>query len=197
MDQLSPSDIRRIGDDPDVFEAFYREHVVKVRRFIARRVDDPFLVADLTADVFVAVIEASAGYRPDRGCPAAWLFGIARNVVADHVRRRARERRVAGRIAGRRLLDSDSIARIEEAIDAERDLRRVFRALGRLPERDRQLVELVALDGLSVTQAAAVLGVRPATARVRLHRGRTRVHAILSTNDTADSVVPLSAEVSR
>src|SRR5206468_1886418 len=39
--------------------------------------------ADLTADVFVAVIESAGSYRRSRGEPVAWLFGIARNVVAD------------------------------------------------------------------------------------------------------------------
>ena len=57
--------LRRIGRDPTAFEAFYRDNVEAVQRFIARRVDDPHLAADLTANVFLAVIEASerSGYR--------------------------------------------------------------------------------------------------------------------------------------
>ena len=55
--------LRRIGRDPTAFEAFYRDNVEAVQRFIARRVDDPHLAADLTADVFLAVIEASDTYR--------------------------------------------------------------------------------------------------------------------------------------
>lgn len=38
--------------------------------------------ADLTADVFLAAIESSGTYEPNRGAPAAWLFGIAQFVVA-------------------------------------------------------------------------------------------------------------------
>ena len=49
--------LRRIGRDPTAFEAFYRANVEAVQRFIARRVNDPHLAADLTADVFLAVIE--------------------------------------------------------------------------------------------------------------------------------------------
>jgi DNA-directed RNA polymerase specialized sigma24 family protein len=49
-----------IATDPDAFERFYREHVEAVQRFVARRVDDPYLAADLTADVFVAAIESAA-----------------------------------------------------------------------------------------------------------------------------------------
>lgn len=173
--------VHGIGSDPDVFEAFYRRHLDAVSGFVARRVTDPHRAADLTADIFLAAIDASGRYSTERGAPGAWLIGIARNVIADDVRQRARERRAVGRIRGRRLLDPDSIARIEERIDAERELRRVYDALGCLAERDRQLFELVALDGLTITDAAQVLGLKPPTARVRLHRARTRLQTQLAT----------------
>jgi hypothetical protein len=63
-----------------VFERFYREQVEMVQRFVARRVDDPYLAADLTADVFVAAIESARSYRRGRGEPTAWLLGIARTL---------------------------------------------------------------------------------------------------------------------
>jgi RNA polymerase sigma factor (sigma-70 family) len=85
------ADISDIGRDPDAFEAFYRQHLPWVRRFVARRVDDPHTAADLTADIFLAVIDSAARYDPSAGSATAWLAGIARHVVADHVRRRARE----------------------------------------------------------------------------------------------------------
>lgn len=181
MNHDTGQQVQGIGNDPELFEAFYRRHLDSVSGFVARRVTDPHRAADLTADIFLAAIDASARYSPERGVPGAWLIGIARNVIADDVRQRARERRAVGRIRGRRLLDPDSIARIEERIDAERELRRVYDALGCLPERDRQLFELVALDGLSITDAAQVLGVKPPTARVRLHRARTRLQSQLAT----------------
>ena len=56
-------ELAEITSDPDAFESFYRQHVEAVQRFVARRVADPYLVADLTAGVFVAVIE-SAGLLP-------------------------------------------------------------------------------------------------------------------------------------
>jgi len=83
------------------------------------------------------------------------------------------------RIEGRRLLDGAALARIEERLDAERESRRLHRAIAELPEDDRALLELVSLDGLSTADAARVLGVKPATARVRLHRSRARVTARL------------------
>jgi len=172
---------RDIASDADVFEAFYRAHLESIRRFVARRVSDPQLAADLTSDVFLAAIDSAHGYRPARGTPSAWLHGIARRVVAGEVRRQATERRAVGRLAGRRTLDVDSRHRIEERIDAEREARRVFAAIGTLPSRDRAVLELVAVDGMSIGEAAEALGLSPGTARVRLHRARRRLDQALPT----------------
>src|SRR4051794_15724815 len=87
---MRPDEVPRIGRDPATLEAFYREHVEAVQRFVARRVDDPRLAADLTAEVFLAAVEAAPSYRPRRGAPGAWLGGIARPVVASEHRRARR-----------------------------------------------------------------------------------------------------------
>src|SRR3954467_15399521 len=105
--------MRQIAHDPAAFEAFYREHVETVQRFVARRVADPHLAADLTAEIFLAAVDSALSYCPERGVPQAWLIGVARHVVAGEFRRQSRDRILAGRISGRRLLDPDSLGRIE------------------------------------------------------------------------------------
>jgi DNA-directed RNA polymerase specialized sigma24 family protein len=75
-------DIADIGHDPQALEAFYRTYIEQVERFVARRVTSPQDAADLTADVFLEAIESCHRYRADRGMPSAWLYGIARHVVA-------------------------------------------------------------------------------------------------------------------
>lgn len=194
--QTPYSPLTRIGHEPDAFEAFYRDHVEAVQRFVARRVDDPHLAADLTADVFLAAIDSVHTYAPDRGPVIAWLYGVGRNTIAAEVRRRSRELHAARRISGHRLLDPASLGRIEERIDAERESRRLYRALDGLNEDDRKLLELVALDGLSVADAARSLGVKPATARVRLHRSRARITSTLRRSEPDPGpVVALTPEV--
>jgi RNA polymerase sigma factor (sigma-70 family) len=190
---MRPDELPRIADDPDTFEAFYREHVEAVQRFVVRRVADPHLAADLTAEVFLAAIDAAPTYRARRGEPAAWLFGIARNVVSSEHRRAARERRAHGRIEGRRLLDSDDIARMQDRIDAAARARDLYAALAGLPEGERAVFELTALDDLTPSQAAAVLGIRPVTARVRLHRARSALRGRLFHDDTHTMTRPMEA----
>lgn len=169
------NNVCRIGTDPDLFESFYREHVEAVQRFVARRVDDPHTAADLTSDIFLTVIEAAASYNPRLGPPRAWVFGVARNLVSMELRRRARETRAYGRLGGRRVLEPDALERALERIDAERESRRVHRLLDELTPGLRAVFELVAVDQLSVSDAAAVLDITPGTARVRLHRARRQL----------------------
>jgi RNA polymerase sigma factor (sigma-70 family) len=192
--RLARGDLSRIARDPAAFEAFYRCHVVTVTRFVARRVADPNTVADLTAEVFLAVIGSAHTYRPSRGTELAWLHGIARNVVAGERRRAAHELRTASRIAGHRLLDGDDIVRLEERIDAESAGRAACLALTRLPEEERAVLELVAIDGLPVKEAAAALGIRPGTARVRLHRARRSAQEALGQPASVTGNPPLPME---
>jgi RNA polymerase sigma factor (sigma-70 family) len=174
------SDLARIAHDPDAFEAFYRRHVESVQRFVARRVHDPYLAADLTADVFLTAIDSAHSYRPSQGAPIAWLFGVARNVVAAELRRSARERSAASRVpASAELVEPDDLARLNERVDAEAEARRLYLAMDRLPAGERAVLELVALDGLAVREVARALGIRPTAARVRLHRARKQMQSEL------------------
>lgn len=156
-------------------EAFYREHIEAVQRFVARRVESPEDAADLTAEVFLAAIHASRAYRGDASVPRAWLYGIARRVVASHHRSTARALRAVGRIDAKELLDDDATDRIVARIDSQRAAREVYRSVAALPERQRAVVELVAVDGLSLTEAAAALGISAGNARVTYHRARQRL----------------------
>jgi RNA polymerase sigma factor (sigma-70 family) len=173
-----------IGTDPAAFTEFYRAHVAEVTRFVTRRVADPHLAADLTAEVFLAAIGAAAGYRGSAGGPRTWLYGIARNVIAAEFRRSARERQAAGQIAARRLLEPDDVGRLIEQIDASRQVRRLHEDLRALPDGERAVIELVSVDGLTIAEAAAALGIRPVTARVRLLRARRSLRSALAQQTT-------------
>jgi RNA polymerase sigma-70 factor, ECF subfamily len=176
---METQQLDRIGTDPEAFEAFYRENVEGVQRFVARRVDDGERVADLTAEIFLAAITAAHTYDRRLGPPQAWLYGIARVTVAAEGRRRGRERAGIERVRGSALIGEDDIAAMDARIDAAARSRELYAAMGQLAEGERTVLELVVLDGLSVSEAAAVAGVRPVTARVRLHRARRKLRAAL------------------
>jgi RNA polymerase sigma factor (sigma-70 family) len=168
-----------LGRDPEALAEFYRRHVGRVVGFAARRCTRPADVADVVAETFVELIGSSTRFDPRRGSADAWLFGIAAHVAAAHARRERRQRAVARRVAGHTLLDGDDHERLAARIDAERLAPELSRALARLRPRDRELVQLVDVDGLTAPDAAAALGIRAPAARMRLTRARRRLRATL------------------
>jgi len=165
-------DVRAVGTRPDQLDAFYREHLPFVRQYVARRLEDPGDVADVTADIFLRVVRSAASYRAQLGPPRAWLTGIARNAVAEHQRVGAQRDATVRQISGRRWLDEDSADRIVQRVSAEADARALLKLIAGLPTALRSVVELVAVDGLAVTEAAAILEISAGAARVRYHRAR-------------------------
>jgi RNA polymerase sigma-70 factor (ECF subfamily) len=165
------------GPDSAGFAAFYEQQFDAVLGFVTRRVDDPHLAADLTADIFVAALEGAHTYDARRGAPIAWLYGISRNVIHAHFRGSAREQQAVARICGRRLLDDQDVNTIEARIDAARAARQMAAAHAALSDPLRGVLDLVALDGLTIREAAHALGISSTTARVRLHRARKALRA--------------------
>ncbi|HZD71117.1 MAG TPA: sigma-70 family RNA polymerase sigma factor [Actinomycetes bacterium] len=180
----------RLRADPGAFVAFYDRHVDQVVRFAARRLRNPEAVADAVAAVFVELFETVDRYRPHRGTAIGWLYGVARNVVAEQQRQASRQARMVAKLSGRALIDTDAYADLEARIDAEAATRRLYQAMNTLSERERAVLELVALEQLTVSQAAAVLGIRAGTARVRLARARRRLRGLLDQKPPPANLAP-------
>ena len=178
-----------IAAGPGFLPEFYRRHVAKVTGVGARRFSTPEDVADFVANVFLEVLRSAGSYDPRRGDAVAWLYGLAGNVAAGMRRQQRRSTDAEHRLAGRSLLDADDYARVEERIDAASALRRAYEAMQQLPDQDRRLLELVAVDGLSTGEAANALGITAVATRVRLVRARARLRARL---DAADQPLPTS-----
>jgi RNA polymerase sigma factor (sigma-70 family) len=157
------------------FERLYRANVDAVTAYFARRTTDPHVVADLTADTFVAVITGFGSFDSSKGTARAWVFGIARRVYASYCESYRHQQNKMQRLAGRRDLEPDQVEELLARIDAERAGRQLVTGLAALPDRDRAVVELVDLAGLRPNEAAAALGLAPGTARMRLMRTRARL----------------------
>jgi RNA polymerase sigma-70 factor (ECF subfamily) len=101
-----------------------------------------------------------------------WLLTVALNHSRNHRRRLARDRALVERLPP----PGQSAPPSESSSPGWRDIRR---ALDALAESDRELVLLVAWDGLTPAQAAGVLGLTSTAARTRLHRARIRLADLL------------------
>jgi RNA polymerase sigma factor (sigma-70 family) len=175
-----------IPSDVVAFETFYRRYMERVTAFAARRCSSADDVADVVAQTFVRLLDAAERYDPERGEPAAFVFGIAANVVRDVHRHAGRRRALISKLSGCDLLDDDDVERIEAAIDASREAPAVHAALDALPAGEQEMLRLVA-GGHTPGQAADELGISPGAGWTRLSRARQRLRSHVSNPRRSES----------
>jgi RNA polymerase sigma-70 factor, ECF subfamily len=160
--------------DPHVrFEQLYRAHADRVHAFALRRTTAS-AADDVVAEVFL-IAWRRLHQVPDR--PFPWLLGVARRVLANRRRGEGRASALQVRLAQARRFDDASMH--VDAVDQG-----VLSALAALGERDRELLMLIAWEGLDQAEVAHVLGLRRGTVAVRLHRARQRFAAALAAQET-------------
>ena len=159
--------LRRSVADPAAFEPLVERHTQALYAYLARRL--PALADDLLAEVWLAAYAGRATFDPDRGPARGWLFSIARNTVNNHLRR------PAVLPLGYESAEDGTWEAVDARLDAQRAAPALRDALRSLPILERELLLMVALDGLSPTEAAAALDIPAGTARSRLHRARARL----------------------
>jgi RNA polymerase sigma-70 factor (ECF subfamily) len=167
------------------FESVFRDHFAAVYGFIAGRVGRA-LAEDLAAEVFVTAYRRRATYRPERGAPRAWLYGIAANVVRAHWRDEQQLLELDARIARDSLgpLPAGQFAdAADERVITAALVPRIAGALAALSPEQREVLLLHAWGDLSHEEIAASLGIAQGTARSRLSRARTALRAQLGEFD--------------
>lgn len=140
----------------------------------ARRQAGPAEAEDLVSEAFMVAVRRLDDVPSDSGEAFAWLVGTVRKLAANHRRRRESQDRY-WRDAVREgwhmtASPEDSVA----------DRERCLAALSELSTADRELLLLVAWEGLTNDQAAAVLGINRNALAVRMFRARQRLEANLN-----------------
>jgi RNA polymerase sigma-70 factor (ECF subfamily) len=165
------------------FRAIFDAHYVELRRFVSRRVEDRSAIEDVLAETFTVAWRRRHDV-PDQ--PGPWLAGVCQHVIANH-RRSARRRQ---RLSGRVFADPPSVGRDPADISAERS--EITRAFARLEPEQREVLRLVAWDGMASAEAAAVLGCTTGAFRVRLSRARTALAKHLELGGHGEEGDPIS-----
>ncbi|WP_200807353.1 RNA polymerase sigma factor [Demequina sp. NBRC 110053] len=150
-------------------EQAMREHGADILRYLQRR--SPEAAADLLGDTMLVAWrrKTDAPSKPDQLRP--WLFGIARMCLRGHGRDESRRLRLTERVAALAPIPSEP----DDALALD-----VRAAIAALPEAQRELVELVHWEGLSITDAATIVGTNPSTARSRYAKARKALEATLA-----------------
>lgn len=142
------------------FERIYAEHREAVRAYVRRRAPED-VVDDIVAETFLVCLRRGERVPAE---PLPWLYGVARKTLANERRKRERTAPTGCELAWDREPTGDGV------------LAAAFASLG---ERDREVLRLVAWEGLSLKDAAVVLGCSAVACRVRYHRAKARLAARL------------------
>jgi RNA polymerase sigma-70 factor (ECF subfamily) len=160
------------------FRALYAQAYGPLRRWAHHRGITGADADDVVAEVFTIAWRRFDDIPADAAIP--WLYGVARNVSRNHLRSEQR------RAAPQRRAPRDHTAPPPHE-PSHTHLQRA--ALDTLRDDDREVLRLVAWDGVDAAQLPVALGCSPAAARVRLHRARKRfADAVTRAEETTRSV---------
>jgi RNA polymerase sigma-70 factor (ECF subfamily) len=160
-------------DDRVCFERSFRDHYADVLAFGLRRTPDRQAAEDLAAETF-AVAWRRRERIPDPALP--WLYAVARRILANQ-RRGARRRLSLGERLAHEAAAEAPAPDLGETIHRRTEFAAAFR---RLREGEREVLSLIAWEGLAPREAASVLGCSHAAFRVRLHRARRKLQKHLT-----------------
>jgi RNA polymerase sigma-70 factor (ECF subfamily) len=159
--------------------ALYHRALPQVYGYLLPRCGSAVLAEDLTAETFMAAVEADKQDHPPE-FTVAWLVGVARHKLVDHWRRADRERR--------RLAVIDNGAEpVDDPWEAQLDVAAAHAALSRLSAYQRAALTLRYLDGLPVAEVAQELGRSLHATETLLVRARAALRRVYEEGEGLDA----------
>jgi RNA polymerase sigma-70 factor (ECF subfamily) len=174
--------IARAGHgDKNAVSTLYEGYAQAIFRYISYRVESDVIAEDLTAEVFLRMVQGLPRYQ-DSGAPfGAWLYRIAATQIADHHRGK---RRIAGPLSDQQPSDdTDPLGKTAKA----QEQAQLRLALKSLPEDFQTLLILRFMQGLPHTEVAAILNKSDAAIRVMQHRALKALAKVLGADSKARS----------
>jgi RNA polymerase sigma-70 factor (ECF subfamily) len=161
-----------LAGDPGSWEAFYREIYPAMVAFAQRRLGTAEDARDAVSEAMTRAVGTLGRVESDESV-TAWCFGILRHVVLDAQRRSYRHNAFApdGEIPG---------SSPDEHVILEQEHSSVRAAFSRLDARERDLLELRVVAGLSSEEVARIMGMRPGAVRMAQARALARLRTMLS-----------------
>ena len=147
----------------------------RVARQVLRMIGDAAMVDDLVQDVFIAAFTALPQFRGDAQL-STWLYTIATNRVRNWWDSQRRRRRREDVVASEPHEDPDDP---EADLEAQQQRARFYEALGKLPDKLREAFTARAIEGMSLIDASAALGIPISTVSYRTRRAEQLLCAAL------------------
>jgi RNA polymerase sigma-70 factor (ECF subfamily) len=160
--------------DREAYERLLTELIPHLRRFICRQLKNSEGVDDVMQDVLIAIHRDRHTYDPTRSF-VSWTYAIARHRVVDWVRRRRRW------LAFQELEPTPGeLAPCPAPLGEYSALQRFQRAFARLSPTQREVIQLLKLEGWSVRRVAESLGRTESAIKVSAHRGYQALRGLLA-----------------
>jgi RNA polymerase sigma-70 factor (ECF subfamily) len=156
-----------LSGDPEDFGRFYDRYVDMLLGYFARRVNDPDVAADLTAETFAAALVARRRFRKAATPAVAWLFGIAQHKLADYRRRGAAEDRMQRRLG----MEHVAVAEDDRELIAMLGRDAAWQLIDELPPDQREAVRAHVLEDRAYDEIAQAANTSEAVVRKRVSRG--------------------------
>jgi RNA polymerase sigma factor (sigma-70 family) len=156
-----------LSGDAEDFGLFYDRYVDMLLGYFARRVNQPELAADLTAETFAAALVARKRFRRASTPAVAWLFGIAQHKLADYRRRGAAEDRMRRRLGMERVPVGEEDSELITMLGRDA----AWQLINELPPEQREAVRAHVLDDEPYADIAVAADTSEAVVRKRVSRG--------------------------
>lgn len=154
------------GGDAEAYRRLLTTIQPRIRAMVRSRISDVAAAEDVVQNALLSIHRGRATYRPERAF-VPWMRAIVRNSIIDLFRERKRRGERESNLAVDEWPDEANDGRNEDAVLAPE----LQDALAALPEKQREAVTLIQIDGLSVAEAALRAGISPGALKVRAHRG--------------------------
>ena len=166
--------------DPEALGEIYNDYSEKIYYYIYRYLGEVRLAEDLTAEVFLKLLEAIKASQGPRTHLSAWLYRVAHNLVVDHFRRRPQGESLPleeGLVAA----PGDVTVIVEKKL-AQQQLRA---AISHLTTDQQQVIVLKFVEGLSNAEVGQVLGKTKGAVESLQHRALAALHRIIEEREKA------------
>lgn len=166
-----------INLDEAALSELYDRYELKIYSYIYRRTSDQALSEDLTAQVFLKMLEAIRNERAWHSSFSGWLYRIAHNLVIDYYRSRDRQKQIS--------LDEapfmpDAQQNPVRAAEIQLTAEYLRSAINRLTEEQAQVISLRFLEGYSFAEIAAMMDKTEGAVKALQHRAVSTLRQLLA-----------------
>lgn len=163
--------------DPDAFTELYEHFFPRVYQYLLKKTGDSNLADEMVQEAFIRMYRHLSQFDPAKGAFSTWLFRIAQNVLNKHFTSKA----VTMNLPWEENFDPaapEHETPEREALSKERS-EELRKAMMKLPERQRKILEMTYWLEMKSGEVAERLGMAPSSVRVSLKQARDRLRELL------------------